>query len=489
MRIDEDDKDIFSFLDSVPPEDFEELNELIDQQIQELVERRHGREHVSIEVLELVVPREIKSIRKQRDNMIKVTYYNNLECCICYCDEQKTVARINGEILKITDIEPEKLYNGLTEDFIVLNPCGFHSTCVKCLRRLALDFTNHLINHEHSHIRCCSQDICESIMGISTYFSHYHIKKILTPEEYFAYIRHADLYEFPGFCKKKCPECHVFNIIPNEKIQESNRGELVVECAQNCRKMFCFYCDKIIYGFDNKICIECYSSNILEDENMLNSYYYKRLEDRKDNSDILYKNKELTTEIILEQLLDIVIDNKDVVIRCFSCLSNLYKTEQCNTLDHCKHEFCYSCGKIGEHIDSWKLGNHWSEYGIKGCPRFDSAPYWNEVANCGFKCIERSCHDYELGDCVTEEHQDGIYNMKEIRKSRLVYHKLKSLLRPQRGNVLEISREKDILKDYLPDPKVFEDIYRHMDYYYYYDPKIWMEGPPLDFDELSYLNI
>jgi hypothetical protein len=453
----EDHEDMFRFLENVSPENYDELSDIIDQYIIELP--------IIIEPIVRTMP---------VINKIKISYFNNLECCICYCDDKKTVTSLDGIPFKITDIEPMKLYNGLNEDFIVLNPCGYHSTCIKCLRKLSLDFQNHLINHEHSHIRCCSQDTCESLMGICTYFSHYHIKKILTPEEYFVYSQHAEIYEFPGFCKKRCPNCAVFNIIPNEKIQESNRGELVVECAQSCRRLFCFYCDKIIYGFDIKICNECYSSNILDDPNMLNSYFYKRPEDRREINDILYKNIELTNDIILEQLLEIVIENEDVVIRCFTCLVHLYKTEQCNTLDHCKSEYCYSCGKIGEHIESFKLGNHWSEHGIKGCPRFNSAPYWNNVANCNYKCIERVCHDFEIGDCKDEDHQEGIYNMKEIRKERLVYHKLKSLLRHKRSEIISIAGDMDVLKNYLTKDEVFQDIHEHMDYYYYYDPKIWI---------------
>jgi hypothetical protein len=460
-------EDMLSFLESVPPEELEQISDLIDQHIISLNRT-------------LIKP--IVGIKGR----IKITYFNNLECCICYCDDKKTVTDMEGEPLKITEIDPEKLYNGLNEDFIVSNPCGDHSTCIKCLRTLSLDFTNHMINNEHSHIRCCAQDTCESVMGISTYFSHYHIKKILTPEEYYVYSEHAETYEFPGFCKKRCPNCSIFNIIPNEKIQENNRGELIVECAQSCRRLFCFYCDKIVYGFDIKICNECYSSNILDDPNMLNSYYYKRLEDRKEINDILYKNKELTNDIILTQLLEIVIDNEDVVIRCFCCLSYLYKTEQCNTLDHCKCEYCYSCGKIGEHIDSYRLGNHWSEYGIKGCPRFNSAPYWNNEGNCKYKCIERLCHDYEIGDCKDKDHQEGILNMKEKRKERLVYHKLKSLLREKRSEIISIAGDIDILKNYLPENEIFDDIHGNMDYYYYYDPKIWLKPNSVDsFDSFS----
>ena len=407
---------------------------------------------------------------------IKVSYSHNLICCICYCDSGlKTVSTFDDTPVKINDVILSNLYNKrIDSDFILLGPCGQHATCISCLQYLALDFTNHMINENYSFIRCCDPSTCASIMDIPTFYDHSQIKKFLSPTQYNTYHQHAEIYEFPGYHKKRCPHCNTFNIIPNDKIKDTPRGELIVECAQNCHRNFCFYCDSNVTGFYIKHCIPCSNSNLLTDPNRKNSYFYKPLESRKTPDDILLKNNELTPDIIISQLLEIVNPDNDVAVKCFTCLCLLYKTEQCNTLDHCKIEICYCCGKIGEKLYSWKLGDHWSELGLRGCPRFDSAPYWNQTANCNFRCRDSKCHDYSLGDCVEESHQSGILNMKEERKSQLIYHKLKSLLSGTRDHITQIIIDNHPdLYPFVPDNSVFTDLENDISHYYTYSHRVW----------------
>lgn len=411
---------------------------------------------------------------------LKISYYHNLLCCICYNDSPlKTICSFDDVPVKINDVDLHKLYNHrLDESFVLLGPCGEHSTCVSCLRHLSLDFTNHMINENFSYIRCCNPSDCLTPSGIPTFFEHSQIKKILSFDEFHSYSSHSEIFEFPGYHTKRCPLCSTPNIIPNDKIKNTPRDNLIVECAQNCHKLFCFYCNQRIDGIQNKHCQSCTNSSLLTDPNRLNYYFYKPLHLREKPDDILLKNSQLSPDIVLSQLSELVNPDNDVCVKCPHCLSKLFKTEQCNTLDHCKIEICYSCGKIGEKLYSWKLGDHWSETGINGCPRWDSATYWNDVAHCNFLCKDRQCYDFDKGDCSIPEHQQGVSNLKHERLKNIIYHKLKSLLSPLRNQLLVFLLDYPHLLDYIPPPSVFTQLENDVSLYYFYSPKVWQTYLP-----------
>jgi hypothetical protein len=126
----------------------------------------------------------------------------------------------------------------------------------------------------------------------------------------------------------------------------------------------------------------------------------------------------------------------------------MLKSEQCNTLEHCGVERCYSCGRSGTRTN--KLGDHWDSSGIKGCPRFDHSFYWNVMAGCKFQCIEGDCYNEELGDCDLESHKPGIEAMVMARKRAHIYHAIKSLLPSLRQTVLDKLWEIHDMRPYLP---------------------------------------
>lgn len=407
---------------------------------------------------------------------IKATYNHNLECCVCYNSEGlKTVSDLDDQPLKINDINLQKLFNKSLDDyFIILGPCSDHATCISCLKRLALDFDNHMINQEHSFIRCCDISGCLTPIGIPTYFEHLQMNKILNEEEYELYYNHAEMYEFPGFTGVKCPSCDIQNIIPNEKVRETRRGELIVECAQSCYKSFCFYCKDILNPYYTRCCTRCINTDIMTDQNRLNEYFYKLEPDKQNSMDILYKNSEITESIVLFEFIEFLDEESGNCVSCPVCFTKLYKTEQCNSLDHCKVEICNACGKIGDKFYYWKLGDHWSERGNNGCPRYDYAPYWNDVANCNFTCDEKICYNHEVGDCKIEEHSEGVFSLKKERCKRIIYHKLKSLLKPLRDSILEKMKGIPLLEEYIPkDSSCFSDIEEDTTLYNHYSPEIW----------------
>ena len=172
----------------------------------------------------------------------------------------------------------------------------------------------------------------------------------------------------------------------------------------------------------------------------------------------------MNIDIVLEQLIDIIqID--ELHVKCPICFYGLYKTEQCNTIEHCNVEICYACGKIGDCHYNFKLGDHWSEIGINGCPRWDESPIWNNMFDCNFHCSSK-CYGNLIGDCSIPEHQDGIHNLITIRKMAHIYHKLKSLLKDIRSDVLQIIKNDERFEEYIPDEAVFNFIEQNIDHYY-----------------------
>jgi hypothetical protein len=169
----------------------------------------------------------------------------------------------------------------------------------------------------------------------------------------------------------------------------------------------------------------------------------------------LYRNEELTEEIVVAQIKDIVAADR-LEIRCTECLTFMFKTEMCNTLEHCGIERCYSCGRSG--TTNKNLGDHWDSYGHKGCPRFDHSIFWNVMANCKFQCTENDCYGSDVGDCKVKDHQQGIQNMIDARKKAHIYHAIKSLLPPLRQIVMDKLWLNDTIRPFMPI--CFADDYR-----------------------------
>jgi len=137
------------------------------------------------------------------------------------------------------------------------------------------------------------------------------------------------------------------------------------------------------------------------------------------------KNNEITEEIAYSTIKEIIASDR-LEVKCTECMTTLFKSEQCNTLEHCGIERCFSCGRSGTR--NQKLGDHWDSSGVKGCPRFDHSVFWNVVDDCKFDCIEGTCYNEEIGDCHNPKHTAGIRNMINARKKAHIYHAIKSLL-------------------------------------------------------------
>lgn len=401
-----------------------------------------------------------------------------IECCVCFRnpDNDKHLVLCDNRLsdIKKTYIKNlEKRKKGLWRNVLVKSCCGvqldssIHYVCIGCLYKISVNFDNHPIGVTHSLIPCpYPYEDCITPIGIPNYFSHNDIRKVINDdEEFLQYMNHAERYEFPGYEIVKCPrpmimqnhenvrhdtKCGASILIPIERIKRSSPGKLIIECDQNknCLRKSCYHCESLIrkYGEidENMYCEFCLTSTENTNPRAYNPYYYKFDKRRKDGNYVFHRNEELTIDIVIPQLLEIVESDKGY-IRCFECLTFLQKTEQCNTVTCCGIDRCYACGRSGS-LDR-ELGDHWDATGLTGCPRFDHSSFWNEWGECNFECREGYCYNQELGDCGVVDHQYGINKMIEIRKNSIVYHSIKSLLPELRKHILkEIRIRPDCIK-------------------------------------------
>jgi hypothetical protein len=144
-------------------------------------------------------------------------------------------------------------------------------------------------------------------------------------------------------------------------------------------------------------------------------------------------NKEITIEIAVEQIMNII-ENIDTFFICVICKVSLYKTERCNGLSHHNVERCYACGRIGYKTKG--LGEHWNPSGYSGCFRFNSDSYIKTTIP-HYLCNDSICSNHDKGDCTIPEHKLGIDDLEHLRKRSYVYHSIKSLLPEIRFSVYD----------------------------------------------------
>ena len=110
----------------------------------------------------------------------------------------------------------------------------------------------------------------------------------------------------------------------------------------------------------------------------------------------------LNRAITLERAVDYVAwlrDNADsgFVPVCPGCSMPLERTTMCYELEHCGSITCWMCGGVQERnvLDSALENPHYCEDGATGCPRYDSAAYWEPLA---LQCVEGVCFGHTEGE-------------------------------------------------------------------------------------------
>jgi hypothetical protein len=420
-------------------------------------------------------------------------------CCICFRDlyflqephePQESQEPREDKILTLVDVEKFFFIDDfIPNNLLIKSCCNVHYICIECLRRCVNNYENHPINESESHIYCPYPfEDCLTSIGFKNIFEHHLIQKICTSEsEWLDYSYHANKHAFPGFTIIKCPmvKCNTDILIKTEKIKNTSIGELIIRCSQNpkCSKRFCYYCKQYISYYSN-ICYDCKTSYENENPNVYNYYINKIIKDSPletenttrgtfddrqqgtfddrqrgtfddrqqgiessiesvkiilhyKESSYLYLNKEITENIVISQIKEILEDVNLYMICCI-CRRSLYKTEKCNGLSHHNLERCYSCGRIGFTVKG--LIEHWNSNGVNGCFRFDTDSYVKKQIP-EYRCSDTICFNHDKGDCKKPEHQNGIYKLEQLRVKSYIYHIIKSLLPEMSLKVYDILHE------------------------------------------------
>lgn len=404
-----------------------------------------------------------KEDSKKKKNM-------SFSCCICMVEapevpeDDSPLALLNedGRLISLNELEgdTDTLRGGHrvgAEQVIFASACGEHAICNYCLHRLATNTRNHPVGPQHPLIPCPYpfRDCLTPSTGLPNYFSHAAIEKLLTEEEIERYRVHVARYQFPGYELMACPRpsrygtmCGAGILVSLDAIRTAETGKLVVVCDQapRCRRKSCYHCHGLVHR-TRDYCDFCVTAIENTNPKLPNHYFYRPGKRVGDGQPGLMLNEELTEEIAISQIKDIV-EAERLEIRCIECHIPILKSELCNTLEHCGIERCYSCGRSGTRTR--KLGDHWDSSGVKGCPRFDHSIYWNVMAGCKFQCVEGECYNEELGDCDVEEHAAGVEAMVHTRKRAHIYHAIKSLLPELRQTVLDKLWRSPEMRPYLP---------------------------------------
>lgn len=395
-----------------------------------------------------------------------------VECCICF-ETKRALLNSSDDftVAVLSDLD----MNYRDQDACIVANCYQHYHCIPCLRRISVPNQiqgTHPINRRDPLIKCqfpFQEGSCV-IGDMPHYFSHHDMAKILAVDEFRSYEAHAMRFAFPGYEMIPCPRCQVTNVLPSEKLDASARGSMIITCVQNptCQHTFCYHCQKPC----TMICFPCRTHRQHNDPESFNHFLFKAPPPPPPTTDIedsdtqlfleisawaedilrenrslmtfseavnrhkpqLYKNKELTLEIVLEAI-DGIMTSFDEYFKCPLCLVTIEKTEKCSAIEHCHWERCYSCGYIS--YPNGTLLDHWSERGKNGCPRFDNAQAWKELNDTPFLCIEGICYGHDEGQCTIDTHQPGILAFKVTRQRAFLYHLIMSLPDGLRATVLD----------------------------------------------------
>lgn len=392
----------------------------------------------------------------------KMERKGNFECCVCM-DETSDLP-----------LDISLASNDINNNIKLWCMCYTHVICKGCLHRMVTSFgQSHPIGPEHPFVRCPFPfGSCITPSGFPNYFPHASIERILNEVDKQLYSSHANRYQFPGFELVNCPrpmigadKCNAGILVDIDHIRTREQGHVIMQCDQTaqCQRKSCYHCLALI-GRSGTFCDTCVTATENTNPKVFNHYFYKVGKLANDGQSNLYRNEEITVQLASDQIMEII-QSERMETKCTECLTILMKTEQCNTLDHCGVERCYSCGRSGTR--NQKLGDHWDSAGVKGCPRFDHSVYWNIVANCKFICTEgeNGCYGDQEGDCHNVDHAQGIASMIAARRSAHVYHALKSLLPEIREKVIAMLAM-------IPEARAWLPTWKSSDYRTYTPEKV-----------------
>jgi len=301
-----------------------------------------------------------------------------------------------------------KFYH-LGDSFITLPPCGNskHAICASCFRRSFLGPEA----SEAVYKRIGDGKLCLMCDHETPRYLEAHLRFLLNGSEYQTFqLRDRSINQrdwvfssCPSWCSIEVPtkngpivqtmKCPFETKVKRKCIDRHSAGTMVLHCPSAfCKSSWCYDCNTQLWG-NSKFCPRCFRGH-----------------GKQPSSPFLY-GKPMTRIEIVKGIQSIIDDAGSVT--CPGCKVKLYKTSQCNSLTHCGYHICFVC-RFTTDAPFIPL-EHWDEEGVKGCPRWDTSPYWNKAGNCGYSCEYDACFSDD-SPCKDESHKEGRLKMEAQRQ-------------------------------------------------------------------------
>lgn len=311
------------------------------------------------------------------------------------------------------------------DNYCILFPCMDlgHAVCVRCLKRMLMNFQNHPLNR-HMHGVSCPNVECHSqeIVPID------ELMKILNLEEQKQFIEFIRKFENPGvttFIHVGCG-CEV-EVSLYEMIEKKT---MILQCS-HCDESFCYLCQNecSIEDADDGVCIHC-GGDPISCLGAFNRFFYRPNKTRYTTAEGLLRNYELTVPLVIEQLEEIV-GQEQPAVKCPECGVWCHRTTDCNELQHCTR-LCYFCG-----FKATPLDTHLCHFAEDGCYQFITEHQY--LKHC-YQC-DSACHNHRKV-CTVAEHKPGIKMLHRIRKVSMINSRLESLPKLLLKDVLQALLER-----------------------------------------------
>ena len=210
-------------------------------------------------------------------------------------------------------------------------------------------------------------------------------------------------------------------------LQHLIRDNCTIILCPHCDVEFCYLCmSECTYEESNNgMCVFCEGEDV-KSIGAFNRYFLRPGKTKYNCKEGLLRNYELTKDLVIKQLEDIVQQAEPCVV-CSECGVGLHRTVDCNELTHCGKKICYFCGY---QCTTFELDNN-SHYCEDDCYQYMSChPFLKHLYECNIECHSHS------HPCTNEKHKNGIWQMHEFRKKRMVQARLESLSKPLLKEVL-----------------------------------------------------
>jgi hypothetical protein len=357
------------------------------------------------------------------------------ECCLCYDDSLPVLQDDNENWISITEYQAQ-----IPDNVLILGPCRRHLTCKDCLVQILSSSNPHFLNPNRIRVPCLAAgQSCVSSSGAPFFYSDTEIEKLVPDAIYQSYLEEVERYSLPGFELVTCPACSSRVPLELELLQQQPIGRLVITCNQNrqCHHSFCYHCRtaNVIIGLNTSYCQLCSGYEQGQHPKAFNHYFYKPTRRPSDKDPILWRNEELTMELVVAQLRELAVFQKNEfmehgaassnlhVLRCFNCLEGFIKTQDCNSMSHCDIDHCYICNYSSNSRDQVIPGAHWN-----GCPRFDLRKEWSRILKTKWQCTVGSCFGHDLGECSQPAHKPALKKMHSWRRKKQITAAFQSLV-------------------------------------------------------------